>query len=142
MDRPPLPLRDLPEAVWAELLDRQRRLPIRRLRHAWQAHALCDNEQRTARRIVGWNDLNDDERYSLLHYHSDAVKRLAAEAVPEILPPPGPRSGFLTATAVVHHRRRHRFFRRYFHWLGGWACWFGNRRAGLRDRWFRLTWRY
>jgi hypothetical protein len=142
MDRPPLPLSDLPEAVWAELRDRQRRLPIRRLRHAWQAYALCHNEDRMARRIVNRHDVSNDERYSLLHYHFDTVKGLAAEAVPEILPPPGPRPGFLTSANVAHLHRRHRFVRRHFAWLGGWACWFGNRRAGLRDRWFRLTWRY
>jgi hypothetical protein len=134
MDRPPLPLGSLPEAVWAELLDRQRRLPIRRLRHPWQAYALFHNEQRMAWRIVGRNDVSDDQRYSLLHYHYDTVKRLAAEAVPEILPPPGPRSGFLTAADLPRRRR--------YGLPIGWACWFGNRRAGLRDRWFRLTWRY
>jgi len=49
----------------------------------------------------------------------------SAEARPEALPQARPRA-------------------RRPHLTAGWATWFGNRRAGVRDRWFRLrtTWDY
>jgi hypothetical protein len=86
MDRPPLPVAELPADVWATLCGRQRRLPLSRLRRPWQCRALQHNEQRAVSRIAQRIDLSDDERCSLLQHHDAAVGRLVAEAVPELVP--------------------------------------------------------
>jgi hypothetical protein len=83
-DRPALPPNELPADLVAALEDRQRRLPFSRVHKKWQWYGLSHNESRAARRIVDARGLSDDVRYSLLHYHWDAVNRLAADAIPEL----------------------------------------------------------
>jgi hypothetical protein len=141
MDRPPLPIADLPEAAWAEAQRRLERLPFPRVRRRSQWDALESNERRAAWRLADKHDLDDDQRFSLLVHYGDAVDRLAAIAIPQLLPRPSTHS---EATGVVRASGRRRSFARIRvgNLLGNWAYWFGNRRVGIRDRWFRLTWRY
>jgi hypothetical protein len=105
------------------------------------AHTIdFDGARALALNALGWSSLPPLTPLAPGRNHGSA-RRLAAEAVPALLPPLGSRSGF-AVTAVAHRHRRYDFVRRHLSWVAGWACWFGNRRAGLRDRWFRLTWRY
>jgi len=140
--RPPLPLSELPADVWAELVDRQQRLPFERMRRTWQWYGLHHKEFRAVRRIADRRHLSNDERYSFLHYHRKEVERLGAEKIPRVVAAADeadeqrPRGEWLTV----------RFGNRTRRWSSplpsGWLTWFGNRRAGIRDAWFRLTWHY
>jgi hypothetical protein len=72
--------------------------------------------------------LDDDQRHSLVGQHADQVGQRTARARPDLVgsvgpprrPPRPPRSRWRPSVTV------------------GWATWFGNRRVGLRDRWFRV----
>jgi hypothetical protein len=135
IDRPPMPVDELPAPVWAAALERLARLPFARIHRGWEWSALSSSEHRYAWRLADEYDLDDDERYSLLHHYSAAVDERASREIPELVPsvvdePPG-------AVAVGLHGVPPSTFL-----PGGWVCWFANRRAGTRDRWFRLTWRY
>jgi hypothetical protein len=125
LDRPPLPVTDLDARAWTVLCWRQDHLPVGRLRRASDREALANLERATAWRLGQVLGLDDDQRYSLVHHHSDQVEQLVTRSRPD-LPPhawpasrrprrPGPQS--LTV---------------------GWAVWFRNRQVGLRDRWFWL----
>jgi hypothetical protein len=163
LDRPPLPVDRLDSRAWDVLCWRHDHLPVGRLRRASDLQALIHLERAAAWRLADRLGLDDDQRYSLVWQHDDQVTRLAARARPDLAPsagptpgphppgphppgphPPGPhrqpagapraRQRPRSAGATGMLRRRHRFSRVTV----GWAAWFGNRRVGLRDRWFRL----
>jgi hypothetical protein len=78
MDRPPLPLADLNSRAWAVLRWRQDHLPLQRLHRASDAAALGHLENATAWRVATHLGLDDDQRYSLMSHHADAVQQAIA----------------------------------------------------------------
>jgi hypothetical protein len=136
MDRPPLPVTDLDARAWTILRWRQDHLPLGRLRRAGDLQALTHLERSAAWRLADRLGLDDDQRYSLVRHHGDQVDQLAARDRPDLgrrRRTPG-RGG-----AIVGQRgRRKRPHYRFLNLTAGWAVWFGNRRTGLRDRWFWL----
>jgi hypothetical protein len=128
MDRPPLPVADLDTRAWAVLRWRQDHLPLGRLRRSGDLRALIHLERAAAWRVADRLGLDDDQRHSLVWQHAGQVGQLTARARTDVVgsagPPAGPRrpprSRWRPSVTV------------------GWATWFGNRRVGLRDRWFRL----
>lgn len=125
LDRPPLPVTDLNARAWTVLRWRQDHLPLGRLRRASDRAALASLERATAWRLGQDLGLDDDQRHSLVHHHSDQVERLVARSRPDLPPRAWPTL-----------RRRHRPGPLSF--TVGWAAWFRNRQVGLRDRWFWL----
>jgi hypothetical protein len=125
LDRPPLPVTDLNARAWAVLRWRQDHLPLGRLRRASDREALASLERATAWRLGQDLGLDDDQRHSLVHHHSDQVERLVAGSRPDLPPRARPTP-----------RRRHRPGPLSFT-VGG-AAWLRNRQVGLRDRWFWL----
>jgi hypothetical protein len=129
LDRPPLPVAGLDTRAWAVLRWRHDHLPLAELRRAGDLQALSHLERAAAWRLAGRLGLDDDQRYSLVWHHDHQVTRRVAQARPDLarpaMTPPGPRR---------LPRRRLRFL----NVTVGWAAWLGNRRVGLRDRWFRL----
>jgi hypothetical protein len=120
---------------------RQEHLPLRRVRSRATWQALWSLEHTAAWRIGLKLGLDDDQRYSLVCHHADQVEQLMATARPDLAPPPRQPSltpqlmhGFVRARAWPP-----RWIRRLLRFTVGWGTWFGNRRVGLRDRWFRLT---
>ena len=142
LDRPPLTPAALDARAWAVLRWRQDHLPLSRLRRAADLQALSHLERAAAWRLAGQLRVDDDQRYSLLRQHADQVAALAARARPD-LSWGGPAQDGKSAAGLAS-RRRHPYRRLPFRNVTvGWAAWFGNRRVGLRDRWFRLrTTRY
>jgi hypothetical protein len=135
-DRPPLPVTTVDARAWTVLRWRQDHLPLGRLRRARDLEALAHLERAAAWRLADRLGLDDDQRYSLVRHHSDQVDRLAARSRPDLAPEhraPG-RAGAVAGPYGRRGRPRHRFL----NVTAGWAVWFGNRRTGLRDRWFRL----
>jgi urease accessory protein UreE len=134
LDRPPLPVADLDARAWAVLRWRQAHLPLARLRRAGDLRALIHLERAAAWRVADRLGLDDDQRHSLVWQHAGQVAQVTARARTDLVgfagPPRGPR-----------RPRRSR-------WRPdvtvGWAAWFGNRRVGAGDRWFRLrtSWHY
>jgi Clp amino terminal domain, pathogenicity island component len=118
LDRPPLPVADLDARAWAVLRWRQDHLPLSRLRRDSDRQALAHLEEAAAWQVADRLGLDDDQCYSLISHHGRQVGQLAGR-------PPTPR-------------RRGPRPRRFPAVPVGWAAWFGNRRTGLRDRWFRL----
>jgi len=138
LDRSALPLGDLDKAAWAQLQARQDRLPLRRLRTAAQVGSLLHLEDRAALKLLNKLEMDDDERYSLLHYHRAQVEQLVRAFNADLAPADSiqPASG---RVAVANYTRRPRSRRRRrFRFTVGWDTWFSNRRVGLRDRWFWL----
>lgn len=122
MDRPPLPVTDLDVRAWTALQWREEHLPLSRLRGVSDWQALTRLEQAAAGRIADRLGLDDDQRYSLISHHVTRVEQHGRPAGAPARSHGGrrlPRRGSRNVTV-------------------GWAVWFGNRRAGLRDRWFRL----
>lgn len=165
MDRPPLPAGDLDPRAWAVLRWRQDHLPLRRLRRPRDRAALARLETAAAWRVGQRLGLADDQRYSLIHHHDNAVRQAivspaGATSSPTVpgtttpLPPgatassPLPGPGGPRRTPAAHVRRDallHRRLRRYglpgmalLNLTVGWGPWVENRRNGLRDRWIRL----
>jgi Clp amino terminal domain, pathogenicity island component len=146
MDRPPLPAADLDPRAWAVLRWRQDHLPLHRLRRAGDRAALTRLESAAAWRVAQRLGLGDDQRYSLIHHHRNAVRQAIARA-PGAMQPRAPdlagRSGTHThIPRIVLLRRR---LRRYglpgmavLNLMVGWGPWMQNRRNGLRDRWVWL----
>jgi hypothetical protein len=62
--RPPLPINRLPADVWLQLRERQRQLPLARLRRRSDWYAISLNEQRAVLRTAERHGLGDAERYS------------------------------------------------------------------------------
>ena len=125
LDRPPLPVADLDTRAWAVLRWRQDHLPLERLRRAGDLQALYHLEREAARRLAERLGLDDDQRYSLIWQHDHHVAQLATRAHPD-----------LARSAAPRPRRLRR--PRFLNVTAGWAVWFGNRRADLRNRWFQL----
>ena len=133
LDRPPLPVADLDARAWAVLRWRQDHLPLARLRRAGDLRALIHLERAAAWRVADRLGLDNDQRHSVVWQHAGQVAQLTARARTDLVGSahrPGPRRpprGRWRPTVTV-----------------GWAAWFGNRRVGLRDRWFRLrtSWHY
>jgi hypothetical protein len=138
LDRPALPLSDLDKTAWAQLQVRQDRLPLRRLRSADQVASLRHLEDRAALKIADKLELDDDECYSLLHYHRGQIEQRVTALNPGLVPPRsfepgGGRVAVANDTRSPRNRRRRRF-----RFAAGWGRWFSNRRVALRDRWFWL----
>lgn len=121
MDRPALPVADLDQRAWAVLRWRQDHLPLHRVHGPSGAQALRNLERNAAWRLAGRLQLDDDQRFSLLRQHDDAVRRRAGLAGP------------LPARRILGPRRP-----AVLNVTAGWGVWLGNRQASLRDRWFRL----
>jgi hypothetical protein len=130
LDRPALPVTDLNARAWAVLYWRQEHLPIGSLRRQSDTRALRQLERAAVMRIADQLALDDDQRYSLLHHHDEAVGERVARTRPELR---GPRQQ-PEARARAMRRRRHRWLRA----TTGWGVWVGNRRAAVQNRWFRL----
>jgi hypothetical protein len=140
LDRAPLPISDLDDRAWDALRWRQDHLPIGRLRRPSDREALLHLERDEAWRLADRLALDDDQRYSLISHHADEVGRRVERARPD-LPQPPSRRDRAQARAVAmsrRHRRRRGRTLTLRNVTAGWGVWFGNRRVGLRDRWFRL----
>ncbi|MGO9874619.1 MAG: Clp protease N-terminal domain-containing protein [Acidimicrobiia bacterium] len=143
LDRPPLPIDELPADVWGVLCWRQEHLPFRRLRHRRDWGGLYHLECGAVWRLAARAQVNADAKRSLLHHHIGEVERRAFAAAPDIVDiRPKPNSSQPIARHSVAYRRGRR---RRPRWLRvpnmfvGWPTWFRNRAVGLNARWFRLT---
>lgn len=134
LDRPPLDVADLDQRAWRVLTWRQDHLPLDRVSTSGDVAALTSMEQRAAWRTADHGGLDDDQRYSLVSRHRAAVDQRLSSTHPELVKP-RPPSGHISG-AIYDRRLRRR--RRLPHFMVGWPTWFGNRRRGLRDRWFRV----
>jgi Clp amino terminal domain, pathogenicity island component len=132
LDRPPLLVADLNPRAWTVLRWRQDHLPLGRVRRAGDLQALSHLERAAAWRLAERLGLDDGQRYSLIWQHDDQVRRLAARTRPDL----GRSHSTRPAAAMGRSRRPRRPV--FLNVTVGWSAWFGNRRVGLRDRWFRL----
>jgi Clp amino terminal domain, pathogenicity island component len=163
MDRPPLPVDDLDQRAWAVLRWRQDHLPLARLRRAGDREALARLERAAAWGVADRLRLGDDQRYSLIRHHDDAVTQAIAREA-GVVAPGGPGLAGLRGAAdsrargapglgphggpAVHARRvalLHRRLGRYglpgtavLNLTVGWGAWLRNRRNSLDDRWVWL----
>jgi hypothetical protein len=137
LDRPPLPVGDLDRRAWAALRWRQDHLPLGRVRRRSDWDALSHLEGKAAWRLTTRPALDDDQRYSLMWHHADQVEQRVARTRPDLARPRRALGRPATVMVISPGRRR---LRRHGapRFTAGWAAWFGNRRTGLRDRWFRL----
>jgi Clp amino terminal domain, pathogenicity island component len=140
LDRAPLPVSDLDDRAWTALRWRQDHLPVGRLRRSSDREALLHLERDEAWRVADRLGLDDDQRYSLISHHASEVGQRVERARPDL---PGASSARdrAQARAMAMSRRHWRRPGRTFALRNvtvGWGAWFGNRRTGLRDRWFRL----
>jgi hypothetical protein len=138
LDRPPLPIADLDARAWAVLSWRQDHLPLHRLRAASSWRGLWSVEYRTAWRLPNRLGLDDDQRYSLVSQHLSAVEERLAAARPDLAPVRVAPSSALQWRQATRRLRRYRRMR-FLSFAVGWPSWFGNRSAGIRDRWYWLT---
>lgn len=140
-DRPPLPLDELDPPAWAVLSWRQGHLPLGRLKRRSDWYALSSLERRAAWRAADRRGLDDDQRYSLLCHHHDRVEALAHEARPDLVATRQQlRQRSQRAIPRLVHKQRPRAWRTAVpNFMVGWPTWFSNRRAGLRDKCFRMV---
>ena len=140
MDRAPLPVAELDDRAWAALRWRQDHLPVGRLHRPSDREALLHLERNEAWRVADRLALDDDQRYSLISHHADEVGRRVERACPDLPQPPSPRDRAQARAVALARRHRRRPGRAVAlrNLTVGWGTWFGNRRVGLRDRWFRL----
>jgi hypothetical protein len=140
LDRASLPISDLDDRAWAALRWRQDHLPLGRLHRPSDREALLHLEADEAWRVADRLGLDDDQRYSLISHHASEVGRRVKRARPDLPQPPSPGDRALArGMALSRRHRRHRGRTLALRNLtAGWGVWFGNRRVGLRDRWFRL----
>jgi hypothetical protein len=140
-DRPPLPIDELDPPAWAALSWRQRHLPLRRLKRQRDWYALSNLERRAAWRVADRRGLDDDQRYSLLCHHHDRVQALSHEVRPDLVETRQQlKQGSQHSMPRLAHQQRPRAWRRVaLLFMAGWPTWFSNRRAGLRDKSFRLV---
>ena len=140
MDRAPLPVAELDERAWAALRWRQDHLPVGRLHRSSDREALLHLERNEAWRVADRLALDDDQRYSLISHHADEVGRRVERACPDLPHPPSARDRAQARAVALARRHRRRPGRAVAlrNLTVGWGTWFGNRRVGLRDRWFRL----
>jgi hypothetical protein len=146
LDRPPLPIDELPADVWGVLSWRQEHLPLRRLRHRRDWGGLYHLECRAVWRLAARAHVNADAESSLLHHHIEEVERRAFAAAPDIVDTRPKANSSRPIGSMVRHKvgyRRGRYRRprwmRVPNVFVGWPTWFGNRAVGLNARWFRLT---
>jgi hypothetical protein len=113
-------------------------LPLYRVRRRSDWEALSSLESRAVWKVADRYQLDDDQRYSLYAHHNEHVERVGHAAKPTII--------------ETHDQRIERYQREGHHvgwfdrrwrrampgWMVGWPTWFGNRRAGLRDKRFWL----
>jgi hypothetical protein len=132
LDRPALPVAALNARAWALLRWRQDHLPVGLLRRPSDAEALVHLERAAVMRLADRLALEDDQRFSLLRHHEQAVGERVSQARPALARHTplerGPRA------RALMRRRRYRWLRV----TTGWGVWVGNRRMAARDRWFRL----
>jgi hypothetical protein len=140
LDRAPLPVSDLDDRAWAALRWRQEHLPVDKLRRPSDREALLRLERDEAWRVAGRLDLDDDQRFSLISHHASEVGRRVERARPDLAAPPSARDRAQARMMALSRRHRRRPGRTLAlrNVAVGWGVWFGNRRTGLRDRWFRL----
>jgi hypothetical protein len=129
--------------AWDALRWRQDHLPVGKLHRPSDREALLHLERDAAWRVADRLAVDDDQRYSLISHHASAVQDRVQRARPDLpRPPSAPDRAQARAVALSsRHRRRHRAMgpaSALTNVTVGWGVWFGNRRAGLRDRWFRL----
>jgi Clp amino terminal domain, pathogenicity island component len=135
LDRPALPVADLNQRAWAVLCWRHQHLPIGALRRRSDAWALRHLERAAVMRIADQLALDDDQRYSLVHHHDEAVGERVARARPELGGPHRRRDrAYQVREAQARAMRRHSWLRVTI----GWGVWVGNRRTAAANRWFRL----
>jgi hypothetical protein len=133
LDRPALPVTDLNPRAWDVLRWRQDHLPIGKLHRRSDVWALRHLEHGAVSRVASRLGLDDDQRYSLLRHHHDALEERVAQARPDLAQPRGPRAHQPQAQA--------RAVRRRYRWLRvtvGWGAWLSNRRQAAQNRWFRV----
>jgi Clp amino terminal domain, pathogenicity island component len=136
LDRPALPVTDLSPRAWQLLRWRQDHLPVGILRRRSDSQALIHLERGAVGRLADQLALDDDQRYSLLYHHEQAVDTRVTEARPDLArargrPDRRPLPPALARTRLMRRRR----------WLRvtvGWGAWARNRRAAVRNRWFRV----
>ena len=144
-DRPPLAVEELDPPAWSVLSWRQEHLPLDHLKRQSDWFALSHLEHRAAWRIAERRHVDDDQRYSLLCHHRDRVEALAHDARPDLVETRQQRmqryagSVPLVAVPMVARQRRPTWHRLVPNFTVGWPAWFGNRRTGLRNRYFRMV---
>jgi Clp amino terminal domain, pathogenicity island component len=140
LDRAPLPISALDDRAWAALRWRQEHLPVGKLHRPSDREALLHLERDEAWRLADRLDLDDDQRYSLISHHASEVGRRVERARPDLATPSSARDRAQARAMAVARRHRRRPGRTFAlrNVTVGWGVWFGNRRRGLRDRWFRL----
>jgi hypothetical protein len=140
LDRARLPVSELDDRAWAALRWRQEHLPVDKLHRPSDREALLHLERDEAWRVADRLDLDDDQRYSLISHHASEVGRRVKRARPDLLGAPSARDRAQARTMALSRRHRRRPGRTLAlrNVTVGWGVWLGNRRTGLRDRWFRL----
>ena len=140
LDRGPLPVSELDDRAWAALRWRQEHLPVGRLRRPSDREALLHLERDEAWRVADRLAVDDDQRYSLISHHASEVGRRVERARPDLLGAASARDRAQARTTALARRHRRRPGRTFAlrNVTVGWGTWFGNRRVGIRDRWFRL----
>jgi hypothetical protein len=138
LDRPPLPVEQLDARAWSLLSWRQDNLPLNQVRREEHYAALRRLETRAVWRVSDKLELDDDQRYSLVTHHLERVEQRAAKANPNSLPQRSLELPHDFATTGVARGRRRLFRPRWLNFTVGWGTWLGNRRVGLRNRWFQL----
>ena len=139
-DRPPLPVDQLDPRAWQVLCWRADHLPLQRLHRPSDWEALSSLEYGAALRAANRYHLDDDQRYSLLIQHWDEIDRIASAARPDVVETRAQRVERFRAEGPPRRSPLHeRWIRVAPSFMVGWPSWFGNRRVGLRNKWFRLT---
>jgi hypothetical protein len=140
-DRPPRPIDQLDPQAWAVLSWRQGHLPLGRLKRQSDWYALSNLERRAAWQTADRRGLDDDQRYSLLSHHRDRVEALAHEARPDLVETRQQLKQLSQRSMPrLGYQQRPWAWRRIApNFMVGWPTWFSNRRAGLRDKYFRLV---
>jgi hypothetical protein len=137
LDRPPLPTDQLDSRAWTVLRWRQDHLPLHRVRGPSDAHALSHLERSAVWQLADQLQLDEDQRYSLMHNHVREVERRAGIDRP-VLTGAGRGPGMPPVAAALGRARLRHHHPALLNVTVGWAAWLGNRRVGVRDRWFRL----
>jgi Clp amino terminal domain, pathogenicity island component len=141
MDRPPLPVDQLDCRAWNVLGWRQEHLPLSRVRRKGDWYALSHLEERAAWRIADRLCVDDDQRYSMLVHHHGEVEKLASAVRPDLVETRQQLMDghYQRGVELVRSARQRRRWRRVVpNFMVGWPTWFANRRAGLRDKRFRV----
>lgn len=134
LDRPALNVADLDPSAWRVLSWRQDHLPLDQVRTKANVAALTSMEQRAVWRIADQAGVDDDQRYSLFSHHYDAVDQRVRATHPQLVEP-RPQARHVTGVIYDQRFRRRRMVPS---WMVGWPTWFGNRKRGIRNRWFRV----